>query len=167
MNNKSEVKKFNFGEFYTKFGSFLLLVIIFLAACAFVPGFFGRENLTNILRQIAVVVILAFGVEFVIILGHTNIALGSEIALIGCISCMVMAGTQGTLGTAGGLVVSIIVSLLVGIGIGAINGFVITRFNIPAFIMTLGVTECARGAVLLLTGGKPISGMGENFKFLY
>jgi len=166
MINKSDSGKFNFGEFYTRFGTFLLLVIIFLAACLFVPGFFGRENLTNILRQIAVVVVLAFGVEFVIILGHINVALGSEIALIGCISCMVMVGTQATLGAGGALVVSIIVSLLVGVGIGAMNGFVITKFNIPAFIMTLGVTECARGAVLLLTGGKPVSGMAENFKFL-
>jgi len=163
---KSEVKKFNFGEFYTRFGTFLLLVIIFLGASFFVPGFFGRENLTNIMRQIAVVVVLAFGVEFVIVLGHINVALGSEIALIGCISCMVMVGTQDTLGTAGALVVSIVVSLAVGVGIGAINGFVITKFNIPAFIMTLGVTECAKGTVLLLTGGQSVSGMADNFKFL-
>lgn len=166
MNGKSEAKKINFGEFYTRFGTFLLLVIIFFVACMFVPGFFGQENLTNILRQIAVVVILAFGVQFVIILGQTNIALGSEIALIGCVSCMVMVGTQDAIGEGGALILSIVVGLIVGALIGVINGYVITKFNIPAFIMTLGVTECARGAVLLLTGGKPISGMGGSFKFL-
>lgn len=159
-------KKFSFGEFYGKFGTFLLLVIVFVAASLFVPSFFGRENLTNILRQIAVVVILAFGVEFVIILGHTNVALGSEIALIGCISCLVMVATQDAIGPVGGLIVSIVVSLLVGAGIGAINGFVVTKFNIPAFIMTLGVTECARGFALLLTGGKPVSGMDAIYKAL-
>ncbi len=161
-----EKKKFNFGTFYGKYGTFMLLVIIFLAAALFVPGFAGRENLTNILRQIAVVVILAFGVEFVIILGHINVALGSEIALIGCISAMVMVKVQEAAGVGVAVACSILVALLVGILIGGINGFVITRFNIPAFIMTLGVTESARGFALLLTGGKPVSGMATAYNLL-
>lgn len=161
-----EKKKFNFGAFYGKYGTFMLLVIIFLAAALFVPGFAGRENLTNILRQIAVVVILAFGVEFVIILGHINVALGSEIALIGCISGMVMVGLQDTVGAGAAVLLSVLVALLVGIAIGGINGFVITKFNIPAFIMTLGVTESARGFALLLTGGKPVSGMAPAYNLL-
>lgn len=157
-------KNFNFGKFYGKYGTFLLLVVIFLAACVFVPDFFGKDNLTNILRQIAVVTILGFGVEFVIILGHINVALGSEIALIGCVSCMVMVATQDVIGPGLALVVSILAALALGALIGGINGFIITKFDIPAFIMTLAVTTVARGGALLLTGGKPVSGMNEIFK---
>lgn len=161
-----EKEKFNFGAFYTRYGTFMLLLVIFILAMVGVPSFLGRENLTNILRQIAVVTILAFGVQFVIILGHINVALGSEIALIGCISCLVMVKVQDALGPGVGLVVAILAALLVGVGIGAINGYIITRFNIPAFIMTLGVTEVARGLALIITGGKPVSGMADSFKAL-
>lgn len=157
-------KQFNFGEFYGKFGTFVLFLVIFAAASLFVPGFFGKDNLTNIMRQIAVVTILGFGVEFVIILGHINVALGSEIALIGCVSCMVMVAAQTPLGAPVALVLSLLAALALGVGIGALNGFVITRFNIPAFIMTLAVTTVARGSALLLTGGKPVSGMDELYK---
>ena len=166
MKNKIDTKKLNMGELYTRYGTFMLLVVIFLACAVMVPGFFGQQNLTNILRQIAVVVILGFGVQFVIILGHINVALGSEIALIGCISAMVMLALENSLGAGGALVLAIVISILVGIVIGGINGFVITRFNIPAFIMTLGVTEAARGIALIITGGKPVSGMAELYKFL-
>ncbi|MGF6988799.1 inositol transport system permease protein [Lachnospiraceae bacterium PF1-21] len=159
-------EKFNFGKFYTRYGTFMLLLVIFVASMVCVPNFLGRENLTNILRQIAVVTILAFGVQFVIILGHINVALGSEIALIGCVSCLVMVNLQDKIGSLMGLITAIAVALLVGIAIGAINGFVITHFKIPAFIMTLGVTEVARGFSLILTSGKPVSGMDASFKFL-
>lgn len=158
--------KFNFGKFYGRYGTLLLLIVIFLAASIFVPDFFGKDNLTNILRQIAVVTILGFGVEFVIILGHINVALGSEIALIGCVSCMVMVAAQGPFGPVMALILSILVALLLGAVIGGINGFVITKFGIPAFIMTLAVTTVARGSALLLTGGKPVSGMDNIFKVI-
>lgn len=161
-----EAKKFNFGRFYTKYGTFMLLLVIFLASMIAVPNFMGRENLTNILRQIAVVTVLAFGVQFVIILGHINVALGSEIALIGCISCIVMVKVQEAAGAGVGLVVSIVAGIAVGVLIGGINGYVITKFKIPAFIMTLGVTEVARGAALILTKGQPVSGMDNAFKVL-
>jgi inositol transport system permease protein len=53
--------------------------------------------------------------------------------------------------------------VVTGLFIGCINGFVITKFNIPAFIMTLAVTTVARGSALLFTKGVPISGMGAQF----
>ena len=161
-----EKRPFNFGMFYGKYGTFLLLVILFLLASICVPGFFARQNLTNIFRQIAVVTILGFGVEFVIILGHINVALGSEIALIGCVCCTVMVATQDIVGAALALVISILTSLALGAVIGGINGFVITKFNIPAFIMTLAVTTVARGSALLLTSGKPVSGMDEIYEVI-
>lgn len=164
MSKKAE--KFNFGQFYTKYGTFMLLLVVFIFSVVGVPSFLGRENLTNILRQIAVVTVLAFGVQFVIILGHINVALGSEIALIGCVSCIVMVRMQSVLGSGIGLAAAILAGLAVGVVIGLINGFVITTFKIPAFIMTLGVTEAARGLALILTDGKPVSGMAESFKVL-
>jgi inositol transport system permease protein len=64
------------------------------------------------------------------------------------------------------LLFAILAAVGLGLLIGAANGFVITKFGIPAFIMTLAVTTVARGTVLLYTNANPISGMGKSFAFI-
>lgn len=155
--NKS--KKFNFGQFYGKFGILIILVALFLVSSIAVPGFFSLFNLTNILLAIACTTILALGATFVIILGHINIAYGSELAFIGCVACMVNAKT-------GNVFLAILVALALGIVLGSLCGFIITKFAIPAFIMTLALTEAARGLAVKVTGGQTISGLSKSFTFL-
>jgi len=94
--NKSE-KKFNFGEFYGKWGTLMILVVIAVLSALFVPNFVKPRNLINVLLQNAVVAMLAFSATFVIILGHINVAYGSELAFIGCISCLVMNSVQASM----------------------------------------------------------------------
>ncbi|MCL2127247.1 MAG: ABC transporter permease [Treponema sp.] len=142
-----------------KNGIFLILLLLFLLSSVFVRGFFSPVNLANVLRQITVVTIIALGATFVITLGHINVSYGSVIALIGCLTCKVMV-------VSGSLAVALAVGLALGIIIGAVNGAFITWFNIPAFIMTLAVTTIARGAVLLFTSARPITGMKSEFAFL-
>jgi inositol transport system permease protein len=142
-----------------KNGIFFILVILFVACSIFVNGFFTSGNLTNILRQITVTTILALGATFVIILGHINVGYGSEIALIGCVSCSVMVAT-------GNLPLAILVGVGLGLLIGTLNGIIITQFGIPAFIMTLAITTIARGTVLLYSGAAPILGMDKSFTFI-
>lgn len=154
-----EKKKFNFGQFYGKFGIIIIMVALFVISSVAVPGFLSAYNLTNILLAIACTTTLALGATFVIILGHINIAYGSELAFIGCIACMVDVAT-------GSVVLAIIVALALGILLGAICGFVITKFSIPAFIVTLALTEAARGAAVKVTGGQTISGLTKSFTFL-
>lgn len=154
--NKGAAKKFNFGQFYGKYGIFLIFVVIFAIASVAVPGFLSQYNLKNVLLSIACTTVLAFGATFVIILGHINIAYGSEIALIGCIACMVDVAT-------GSVWLAIAVALLIGLVLGAVTGFIITKFSIPAFIMTLALTEAARGGAVLVTGGNTISGISSGF----
>lgn len=157
--SEQKKNKFNFGQFYGKYGIFIILAVIFVVASVAVPGFFSRYNLTNILLAIACTTVLALGATFVIILGHINIAYGSELALIGCVSCMVNVAT-------GSVLPAIAVALVMGLILGAINGFVITKFSIPAFIMTLALTEAARGGAVLVTGGNTISGLTPSYTFM-
>ncbi len=147
------------GQLYSRFGIFVILIVIIIASSIASPVFLTAGNLTNILKQIAVVAILALGATYIIILGHINVSYGSAIALIGSFSCQVMVAT-------GNLVVALLAALVLGALIGALNGFVITFFRIPAFIMTLATTTIARGAVLLITGGIPVTGMGDSFLFI-
>ena len=162
--NKSK-EKFNFGEFYGKWGTLLILVVIAVLSALFVPNFIKPRNLINVLLQNAVVAMLAFSATFVIILGHINVAYGSELAFIGCISCLVMNSIQTTASPIAAALISLVVAVVVGMVIGAINGYVITKFNIPAFIMTLAVTTIARGGALLLTNGTPVAGMDDAFNW--
>ena len=163
MNKGKE--KFNFGEFYGKWGTLLILVVIAVLSALFVPNFIKPRNLINVLLQNAVVAMLAFSATFVIILGHINVAYGSELAFIGCISCLVMNSIQTTTSPVAAALISLVVAVAVGMVIGAINGWVITKFNIPAFIMTLAVTTIARGGALLLTNGTPVAGMDDTFNW--
>ena len=155
--NKEQVLKIGKKAFGGgKNGIFFILIAVFVVSAIFVDGFFTQANLANVFRQIAVTTILALGATFVIILGHINVAYGSEIALTGCIACLVMVGS-------GSMTLALLAALCLGLFIGCVNGLVITKFGIPAFIMTLAVTTVARGSALLITKGAPITGMGEKF----
>lgn len=160
-----ENKKFNFGEFYGKWGTLMILVVIVILSALFVPNFIKPRNLINVLLQNSVVGMLAFSATFVVILGHINVAYGSELAFIGCIACLVMNAIQDTMSPLIAALVALVVSVVVGLIIGTINGYIITKFNIPAFIMTLAVTTIARGGALLLTNGTPVSGMADSFNW--
>lgn len=151
-----EKKKMSYADFYAKYGTISIFLALFILASIFTANFLSIANLTNVVRQMVVVTLLAFGVTFVIILGHIDVSLGSVLALCGCIAAAVMKSTNSVI-----LVVP--AGLAIGLISGIINGVIITKFVIPAFIMTLATTAVARGAVLLFTGGRPISSLG-NFE---
>ena len=157
IENKEPLERLT--AFLRQNGIFVILMTLFILSSIFVRGFFSPNNLTNVLRQIAVVTILALGATYVIILGHINVSYGSCVALIGCLTCKIMVLT-------GNLPLALAVGLALGMLIGIINGTVITRFRIPAFIMTLAITTIARGIVLLFTDARPITGMNSEFKFI-
>ena len=144
----------NLAAIYRRFGTILIFVGILILASVVSPDFLTVANLTNVLRQVVVVSLLACGVTFVIILAQIDVSLGSVLALCGVIAASVMAMT-------GSVVLAIAAGLLVGAITGLVNGLVITYFGIPSFIMTLAMTTVARGLVLLYTSGSPISGLGD------
>lgn len=155
---KSKGAGMNFAQIYRKYGTILIFVGICILASLLSPTFLTEANLTNVLRQVVVVSLLACGVTFIIILGHIDVSLGSVLALCGVMAASVMAMT-------GSITLAVIAGVIVGAAIGLVNGLVITFFRIPSFIMTLATTTVARGLALLYTGGSPISGLGD-FKLI-
>jgi inositol transport system permease protein len=147
-----------FAEIYRKYGTILIFVGIVIIASLSSPTFLTEANLTNVLRQVVVVSLLACGITFVIILGQIDVSLGSVLALCGTVAASVMALT-------GSVPLAVVAGMTLGAVTGLINGFVITFFRIPSFIMTLAMTTVARGAILLYTGGSPVTGLG-NFKII-
>ncbi len=155
----ASIRQMGFAEIYRRFGTILIFIGIFVLASSLNETFLTSGNLTNVLRQVVVVSLLACGVTFIIILGHIDVSLGSVVALTGTLAASVMSIT-------GNLPLALAAGIGAGIVTGLINGWVITYFKIPSFIMTLAMTTVARGAILLYTEGVPVSGLGDDFKLI-
>ena len=120
------------------------------------PVFMTTINITNILLQVSILAIVAFGMTFVIIAGQLDLSQGSANALIGVIAADVMVRADN-------LWLGILVGLALGVGVGVFNGFVTAYLRVPSFITTLGVLVMARGLAREVTAGNTIGGLPEAF----
>lgn len=135
------------GELLNKYSTLIALGILFVIA-NFVSSHFAQpQNLTNITMQIAVNGILAVGMTMVILTGGIDLGVGSVVGLTG----IILAMTQNI-----GIIPAILATLLAGAIIGLWNAFFITKFDIPPFIVTLGMMTIARGFALYLSQGSAL-----------
>ena len=136
----------------------LLLLCIILAIQS--PVFLSKNNILNVLRQVATNLYIACAMTMIIILGGIDLSVGSIIALSGVV-------TGGMIAFDGApLVVAVACGLLVGLVVGGFNGFVVSTTTIPPFIVTLATMNIARGAAYVYTGGQPIRVMSDSFNFM-
>jgi len=145
--------------FMQRFGlvfSFLLLIV---ALSLLSDRFLTASNLINILRQATINGIVSVGMTMVILTGGIDLSVGSVAALSGALAAGM--ATRGGLGTYPGL----LIGLLVGVGIGLLNGMMIVWGRIPPFVATLASMAIARGLTLVYTQGRPIAGLDRAFTF--
>jgi ribose transport system permease protein len=111
-------------------------------------SFLTRETLTTIANQFADAIVLAVGMTFVLIIAGIDLSVGSVLALCGSVLgvCLIDLGFP--------LPAAIAACLAVGLVCGVVNGLVVITWNIPPFIVTLGMMEIARGAAYLVTGSR-------------
>jgi ribose transport system permease protein len=138
---------------------FLTLITLFVGLIIATPNFFTPTNLSSVVRQTAVINIMALGMTMVIITGGIDLSVGSILALAGCLGTMTM--TSGLPVGAG-----IAVGILVGCLAGLMNGVLTTRLRINPFIVTLGTLLIIRGMALILTNGMPVQNVPKGFSFL-
>jgi ribose transport system permease protein len=131
---------------------------IFIILSIISDSFLSIYNITNILRQTSIISIIGFGMTLVILTGGIDLSVGSTFAL----SAVIMASIV----KAGNPILGIIVALLVGSAIGALNGIIISKGKIQPFIVTLAMMAIARSLTLGFTEGIPISGFSSGFRFL-
>jgi ribose/xylose/arabinose/galactoside ABC-type transport system permease subunit len=125
----------------------LALVIVFSLAS---ESFLTVDNLRNILRQYSVPAILAVGQTIVIVSAGIDLSVASTAALSGSVMG-VMYAHEGYPEP-----VALLMGLAAGFAVGAVNGFVITKWHVPDFIATLGAFTAVRGIALLVTDGLPV-----------
>jgi ribose/xylose/arabinose/galactoside ABC-type transport system permease subunit len=123
------------------------------------PVFLSFGNLSNILLQATVNTVIAIGMTFVIIAGGIDLSVGSIVALAGMVVGLLLhAGLP--------IPAAILGAVLAGGLCGCINGVIIARWQIPPFIVTLGMMSAARGGALMLTGGRSVSEFPSSFVWL-
>ena len=143
---------------YALYFAFAILLVVFSFAS---PWFLSIDNFLNIGRQTALVSIIAIGMTFVIIARQIDLSVGSALALSGMSAALAMAhiGDNWIIGAIAGIGTGAIV--------GAINGFVVTRLNIPSFLVTLGTLSAARGLALLVTTTRPVIITNDSFVSIF
>lgn len=145
------------------FRTFIALIVVFVFFGATTPNFLDVPTLIIVAKHVAVNAILAIGMTFVILAAGIDLSVGSIVGISGMIA--------GTLLTRGipldvfdvtifpNVIETIAISLMVGAGVGLINGLLITRLNVAPFIATLGTLYVARGAALLISDGATFSNL--------
>tara|TARA_R110002020_G_scaffold50818_1_gene143832 strand:+ start:6791 stop:7720 length:930 start_codon:yes stop_codon:yes gene_type:complete len=123
----------------------LLLGLGALAAALFVPAFRDPENLANVLRQAAVLGVLAIGQTFVIAAGMIDLSIGQIAGLVVVLSsAMINGDTAMTLPV-------VVLMLCVGAGIGLVNGILLNTLRLHPLILTLGMMSVIQGAIFTYT----------------
>lgn len=154
-NNASTARrKITRKEFYARYGVLIILVAMILISSLLSPAFLTGRNVVNILRQMSIITIIAFGSTIVIVAGMIDLSPGSVAALSG------VMGTSAYVAT-GSIPLGLAAGVLTGGITGLVNGFLVTGFRLPPFIVTLAMMTGARGLALLYTGGKPIINIGD------
>lgn len=141
-----------------KHGVLIAFLFISIIISFTTPGFFTHTNLLNIMRQSAIVGLMAIGTTYVIIGGDFDISIGSILALTAAMTL----GFQSYVPWP----VAVLIALLVGALIGFVNGFLTAKVRIVGIIVTLGTMTIVRGLTYLYTGGYPVVGSSEGFKFI-
>ena len=128
---------------------------VFLTAAT--PHFLTVSNLLNVFEQTSINAVIAVGMTFVILSGGIDLSVGSILALAGILLAMALQNGWSVLPAT-------LLGLAVGGACGLLNGLLVTLGRLPPFIATLGMMSVARGAALLLTEGRPVSGFEADFR---
>ncbi|HIY38100.1 MAG TPA: ABC transporter permease [Candidatus Agathobaculum merdigallinarum] len=136
---------------------FVIFIALVIVLTCLKPSFIQPSNLVNILKQASINGILSFGMMFVIIAGGFDMSVGSTVAFTGIVAAMLGQGQYP-------LIVPLVVAMLAGLAVGVVNGVGVAVGDLPPFIMTLGTMTAVRGLALLLSDGKPVTGISEEYK---
>jgi ribose transport system permease protein len=141
-----------------KLGPLLGLIILVVIVSILNPSFLEPLNILNLLRQVAINALIAFGMTFVILTGGIDLSVGAILALSSALTAgMMVSGIDPIL--------AILIGCILGGLMGTVNGLLITKGKMAPFIATLATMTIFRGLTLVYTGGNPITGLGDNYLF--
>ena len=154
---RRSITKIDVQQFLLRGRAFIALILVVVVFTLLVPGFLSPGNLVIMSKHVAINAILAIGMTFVILTGGIDLSVGSVVGMIAMIAGLLI--NEGIILPQLGIIIYphtwmiVLIALAVGILMGSISGFIITRFNVAPFIATLGMLYVARGIAGLLNNG--------------
>lgn len=138
---------------------FITLIVLIVALAIASPHFLTNTNLSSVVRQTAVINIMALGMTLIIVSGGIDLSVGAILAMGGLLGTMTME--KGYSIPAG-----VVVGIVTGCFWGSVNGLLTTRLRINPFIVTLGTLGIVRGLTLIISNGLPVHQIPQSFSFL-
>ncbi len=135
------------------------VLFLFFAVTLQSRGFLEISNLLNVIRQTAMISIMAVAMTFVLASGEIDLSIGAVAGLVSVVAATVLESY--------GLAAGILAGLAAGLLVGGTNGFLVTTMKLPSFLATLAMMGIARGAAMWIssTGSVPILNPTFNFMF--
>lgn len=124
---------------------FIGLIVLCIAFGIINPLFFSSRNLSNLLRQIAPIVLIGIGQSFVLITGNIDLSIGSIVGM-----STMMSATMMTKGMTPWM--ATLITLIASLAVGVVNGYLVAGFKLPPFIATLGTMTICRGIAQIANG---------------
>jgi ribose transport system permease protein len=138
-----------------EYGSQIALVFLLVLLSIISPEFRTIRNILSLLRQSSVNGLIAFGMTVVILTGGIDLSVGSTLALTALLGAgMLKSGVPAP--------IAILVVLIVGLGLGVLNGVMVVKGKIQPFIATLVSMTAYRGIAMIYCDGRPISRLGDS-----
>lgn len=149
-------------DFFKSTAGMVLIVTILvgIAVHAATGNFFTAYNISTLTRAASFIIIISFGQTIVLLTGGIDLS----VAAIGSVSSMFAATFMVEMGMNSYL--AILISCLLGVVFGAVNGFFIAYLKITPFIVTLATGEIYKGIVYIITRGMPIVGVPDDAQFI-
>jgi ribose/xylose/arabinose/galactoside ABC-type transport system permease subunit len=129
-----------------------LLAILFSVLA---PSFFQLSTLVSILRESSVLLVVAIGMTFVVLMGSIDLSVGAIVTL----SALVAA----TVAKDGGWPLAVLAGIAVGVAAGTVNGVLFAYIKVPSFLATLGMSLVVGGIGLWFVGGRPVQVFNPDF----
>ena len=147
----------------------IILVLLCVVLAFSASGFLTADNLLNVLRNVSMQGVIAFGMTMVIISGEIDLSVGSAVAFAGCLAAFLtqkLSGDWASLPLSPAIAVSILLTLSVGFLLGTFTGFMRNRYQVPSFITTLALMTGLSGAAELITNGFPLTPFPAWYNFI-
>jgi len=138
---------------------FITLIVLIVALSIASPHFLTNTNLSSVVRQTAVINIMALGMTLIIVSGGIDLSVGAILAMGGLLGTMAMEKGYS-------IPVGVLVGIVTGCFWGFVNGVLTTRLRINPFIVTLGTLGIVRGLTLIISNGLPVHQIPQSFSFL-
>jgi len=143
----------------------LLLIIMIVSMSFAAPAFLTINNILNILRNVAMKGVIAYGMCLVILSGDIDLSVGSQVALCAVITARISKelAQAGIMPIEWGTIVGILAALVVALGFGVLHTWARHKFNMPSFIITLASLNAMYGLAAIICGGFPIVNAFPNW----